>query len=252
MTEGWHHFIFRIGRASASTGPNTNVAKVFEGSANITSMVDSDVRAAWAASGLGLAVCKDSEKALAKTTNVVDFAAFPVDPGDGSVLRLVEPGSAAEAALEAEFLAHQRVGSLVAATNTVLDLCGAPLFVGSVTGLPTVVHTDIPAWLAGSTPNLTVTDGWTAPAAGIAAGAAFTVTGGALTFAEGTTLRVPDSRALPDTHGGSLAVATATGGIAGLPTLAFAEGDRRGILRKSDDGKSLLLTVASGMMVIFR
>ena len=57
---------------------------------------------------------------------------------------------------------------------------------------------------------------------------------------------------LPDTHGGSLAVATATGGIAGLPELVFAEGDRRGILRKSDDGKSLLLTVASGMMVIFR
>ena len=78
------------------------------------------------------------------------------------------------------------------------------------------------------------------------------MTGGALTFAEGTTLRVPDSRALPDTHGGSLAVATATGGIAGLPELVFAEGDRRGILRKSDDGKSLLLTVASGMMVIFR
>ncbi len=60
------------------------------------------------------------------------------------------------------------------------------------------------------------------------------------------------ARALPDTHGGSLAVATATGGIAGLPELVFAEGDRRGILRKSDDGKSLLLTVASGMMVIFR
>ena len=76
--------------------------------------------------------------------------------------------------------------------------------------------------------------------------------GGALTFAEGTTLRVPDSRTLPDTRGESLAVATATGGIAGLPELVFAEGDRRGILRKSDDGKSLLLTVASGMMVIFR
>ena len=252
MTEGWHHFIFRIGRNSLNTGPNTNVAKVFEGSANITEQVDSDVRAAWAASGLGLAVCKDSEKALAKTTNVVDFSAFPVDPGDGSVLRLVEPGSAAEAALEAEFLAHRMVGSLVAATNTVLDLCGAPLFVGCVTGFPTVVHTDIPAWLAGSTPNLTVTNSWTASAEGIAAGAAFTVTGGALTFAEGTTLRVPDSRALPDTHGGSIAVATATGGIAGLPELVFAEGDRRGILRKSDDGKSLLLTVASGMMVIFR
>ncbi|MBQ6338115.1 MAG: hypothetical protein IJI36_03120 [Kiritimatiellae bacterium] len=252
MAEGWHHFIFRIGRASASTGPNTNVAKVFEGSANITEKVDSDVRAAWVASGLGLAVCRDSEKALAKTTNVVDFAAFPVDPGDGSVLRLVEPGSAAEAALEAEFLAHQRVGSLVAATNTVLDLCGGPLFVGSVTGFPTVVHSTIPSWLNGETPTLTVMTNWTASAAGIASGAAFTVTGGALAFAEGATLTFPDSRTLPDTRGESLAVATATGGIAGLPELVFAEGDRRGILRKSDDGKSLLLTVASGMMVIFR
>ena len=60
------------------------------------------------------------------------------------------------------------------------------------------------------------------------------------------------AQALADAGGGSLAVATATGGIAGLPELVFAEGDRRGILRKSDDGKSLLLTVASGMMVIFR
>ena len=168
------------------------------------------------------------------------------------MLRFVQPGSADEVAQAAAFTNRQSVAFLAAATNTVLDLCGMPFSAGCVTGFPTVVHTDIPAWLAGSTPNLTVTDGWTAPAAGIAAGAAFTVTGGALTFAEGTTLRVPDSRALPDTHGGSLAVATATGGIAGLPELVFAEGDRRGILRKSDDGKSLLLTVASGMMVIFR
>ena len=61
-------------------------------------------------------------------------------------------------------------------------------------------------------------------------------------------LTVPSRR----TSGGNLAVATATGGIAGLPELVFAEGDRRGILRKSGDGKSLLLTVSSGMMVIFR
>ena len=215
-------------------------------------MVDSDVRAAWAASGLGLAVCKDSEKALAKTTNVVDFSAFPVDPGDGSVLRLVEPGSAAEAALEAEFLAHRTVGSLVAATNTVLDLCGAPLVVGAVTGFPTVVHTDIPAWLVGSTPNLTVTNGWTASAEGIASGSAFTVTGGALTFAEGATLNVPDSLMLHDTCGSNIVVATATGGIVGMPALVFAEGDRRGVLSKSNDEKSLLLAVTSGMMIIFR
>ena len=225
---------------------------MFEGSANITEKVDSDVRAAWAASGLGLAVCRDSEKALAKTTNVVDFAAFPVDPGDGSVLRLVEPGSAAEVALEAEFLAHQRVGSLVAATNTVLDLCGGPLFVGSMTGFPTVVHSTIPSWLNGETPTLTVTTNWTASAEGIASGAAFTVTGGALAFAEGATLTVPDSRALRDTRGGSIAVATATGGIEGLPRLVFEEGDRRGILTKSQDGTSLQLTVASGMIILFR
>ena len=199
-----------------------------------------------------VSVCKDLVKAEAKTTDIADFVAFPSDPGDGSVLRFVQPGSAEEAAQAAAFTNRQSVAFLAAATNTVLDLCGLPFSAGCVTGFPTVVHTDVPAWLAGSTPNLTVTDGWTAPAAGIAAGAAFTVTGGALTFAEGTTLRVPDSRALPDTHGGSLAVATATGGIAGLPELVFAEGDRRGILRKSDDGKSLLLTVASGMMVIFR
>ena len=37
-----------------------------------------------------------------------------------------------------------------------------------------------------------------------------------------------------------------------LHAAAGAEGDRRGILRKSQDGKSLQLMVASGMMMIFR
>ena len=252
MTEGWHHFTYRIGRNAKNTGPNTSITKVFEHETEITSNVDSAVLAAWAASSLGLAVCKDSSKVLAKTIDVGDFAAFPSDPGDGSVLRLVEPGSAAEAALEAEFLAHRTVGSLVAATNTVLDLCGAPLVVGAVTGFPTVVHTDIPAWLVGSTPNLTVTNGWTASAEGIASGSAFTVTGGALTFAEGATLNVPDSLMLHDTCGSNIVVATATGGIVGMPALVFAEGDRRGVLSKSNDEKSLLLAVTSGMMIIFR
>ena len=251
MTEGWHHIMFRMGRTGVAGGPNTNLTGAYEYNNTAISM-DAEMLVAWKASGLGLSICRDSVKAEAKTTDIADFAAFPSDPGDGSVLRFVQPGSAEEAAQAAAFTNRQSVAFLAAATNTVLDLCGMPFSAGCVTGFPTVVHTDIPAWLAGSTPNLTVTDGWTAPAAGIAAGAAFTVTGGALTFAEGTTLRVPDSRALPDTHGGSLAVATATGGIAGLPELVFAEGDRRGILRKSDDGKSLLLTVASGMMVIFR
>ena len=249
MTEGWHHFTYRIGRNSKSTGPNTSVTKAYESGTEITSKVDSDVLAAWAASGLGLAVCKDSAKALAKTTNVVDFAAFPSDPGDGSVLRLFEPGSAAETAL---FESLRTIKTLSAATNTVLDLCGAPLVVGAVTGFPTVVHTDIPAWLAGSTPNLTVTNSWTVSAEGIAAGAAFTVTGGSLTFAEGATLNVPDSLTLRDTRGGNLTLATATGGVVGMPTLVFAEGDRRGVLSKSQDEKSLLLTVFSGLTIIFR
>ena len=57
---------------------------------------------------------------------------------------------------------------------------------------------------------------------------------------------------LRDTRGGSLALATATGGIVGMPTLVFAEGDRRGVLSKSQDEKSLLLTVFSGLTIIFR
>ena len=251
MTSGWHRVMFRMGRTGGSGGPNTSLNGAYEYNSTAISM-DAEMLAAWQASGLGLSICKDSAKADAKTTNLADFAAFPSDPGDGSVLRFVQPGSAEEADLAVAFTNRQLVGFFAAATNTVLDLCGMPFSVGCVTGFPTVVHTDIPAWLAGSTPNLTVTNGWTASAEDLASGAAFTVTGGALTFAEGATLTVPDSRALPDTRGGNLAVATATGGIAGLPELVFAEGDRRGILRKSDDGKSLLLTVASGMMVIFR
>ena len=52
--------------------------------------------------------------------------------------------------------------------------------------------------------------------------------------------------------GSNIVVATATGGIVGMPALVFAEGDRRGVLSKSNDEKSLLLAVTSGMMIIFR
>lgn len=251
MTSGWHRVMFRMGRTGGSGGPNTSLTGAYEYNSTAISM-DAEMLAAWKASGLGLSICKDSDKAEAKTTNLADFAAFPSDPGDGSVLRFVRPGSAEESDVAAAFTNRQSVGFFASATNTVLDLCGAPFFVGCVTGFPTVVHTDIPAWLAGSTPNLTVTNSWTASAEGIAAGAAFTVTGGALTFADGATLNVPDSHMLRDTRGGSLTLATATGGVVGMPTLVFAEGDRRGVLSKSQDEKSLLLTVFSGLTIIFR
>ena len=251
MASGWHRVMFRMGRTGGSGGPNTSLTGAYEYNSTAISM-DAEMLAAWKASGLGLSICKDSDKAEAKTTNLADFAAFPSDPGDGSVLRFVRPGSAEESDVAAAFTNRQSVGFFASATNTVLDLCGAPFFVGCVTGFPTVVHTDIPAWLVGSTPNLTVTNSWTASAEGIAAGAAFTVTGGALTFADGATLNVPDSHMLRDTRGGSLTWATATGGIVGMPTLVFAEGDRRGVLSKSQDEKSLLLTVFSGLTIIFR
>ena len=256
ITEGWHKIEFRMGRTSVNGGPNTTVAKAYErdgdASHEITSSLAEGMLAAWKNSGIGLAVCKDSEKAEAGTTDIADFVAFPDDPGDGSVLRIAKPGSAEEAALEAEYIAQRTVGSLTSTTNAVLDLCGAPLFVGCVTGFPTVVNTSIPVWLAGSTPNLTVTNDWTASAAEIAAGAVFSVTDGTLTFAEGATFTVPDLHSLRNTQDGCFTVATATGGIVGMPTLVFEEGDRRGILHKSPDGKSLQLTVSSGLMIIFR
>ena len=251
MTSGWHSVMFRMGRTGVSGGPNTSLTGAYEYNSTAISM-DAEMLAAWQASGLGLSICKDSSKAEAKTTNLADFAAFPSDPGDGSVLRFVQPGSAEEADLAAAFTNRLSVGFFIAATNTVLDLCGTPLVVGAVTGFPTVVHTDIPTWLVGSTPNLTVTNSWTASAEGVASGSAFTVTGGALTFAEGATLNVPDSLMLHDTCGRNIVVATAMGGIVGMPTLVFAEGDRRGVLSKSNDEKSLLLAVTSGMMIIFR
>ena len=80
----------------------------------------------------------------------------------------------------------------------------------------------------------------------------FTVTDASLTFADGAKLTVPDSAMLRTTQGGVVVVATATGGIAGMPTLVFAEEDLRGKLFKSQDGKSLLLSVGSGLTVIVR
>ena len=256
MTEGWHRLMFRMAHTGVSAGPNTSVTKAYEkntvASNEITSSLADGMLTAWQNSGIGFAVCKDSVKAQANTTDIADFSAFPSDPGDGSVFRLAAPGSAEDADLAVAFTNHHTVAALTVATNTTLNLCGGPLFVGSVTGFPTVVHTTIPSWLQGETPTLTVTTNWTASATGIASGAAFTVTGGALAFAEGATLTVPDSQALQDTRGESLAVATATSGIMGVPTLVFGDNDRRGVLRRSDDGKSLLLTVATGLTIIFR
>ena len=252
MTEGWHHFMFRMGRVNSAGGPNTSVTSANEYNGSTVISMDADMLAAWQASGLGLGICKDSAKAEANTTNLADFVAFPSDPGDGSVLRLAKPGSADELALATAFTNRHTVASLTAATNTVLDVHGIPLFTGCVTGFPTVVNTSVPAWAAGTTPNITVKENWTAPADGLAAGAAFTVTGGALTFADGATLTVPDSDLIGDTHGGSIAVATASEGIVGMPTLVFADGDKRGRLSMSNDGKSLLLAITSGMTVIFR
>jgi len=244
-----------MGRTGGSGGPNTSVTAAYEDTSESAAnklSVDDATLTAWKNYGVGLSICRDSEKAVAKTTNPADFVAFPSDPGDGSVLRIVQPDSAEEREMGSAFTNQYTVASFTAATNTVIDLGGVPFYASSVTGFPTVVNSDIPAWLAGTSPNITVRTGWTAPADGLAAGGAFTVTDGMLTFADGVTLTVPDSRSLRDTRGGSLTVATASEGIDGMPTLVFEEGDKRGFLRKSDDGKSLLLTVVSGMAVIFR
>lgn len=251
IAEGWHSFQFRIGRTDGNGGPNIQLTAATELTTGDVIDMSSEVKTAWVGKGAGLCICTDNDKATDKTTAPGDFEPFFSDPGDGSLLRIAKPGSAEEDAINADFAAVRTFGAITAATNTTLDLCGALLNVGCVTGFPTVVSTGTP-WYEGTIPNLAVTDSWTVDAEGIASGAAFTVTGGSLTFAEGATLNVPDSSALHSTRVGGIAVATATGGITGMPTLVFEETGRRGALRKSQDGKSLLLAVGSGFMLFVR
>lgn len=251
ISEGWHSFQFRMGRTDKNGGPNVSVAEATEFNDSTTIEMSSDVKTAWVSKGAGLCICTDNVKATAKTTDPGDFEPFFSDPGDGSVLRIVKPGSAEEDDIYADFAAARTFGAITAATNTTLDLCGALLNVGCVTGFPTVVSTGTP-WDEGTIPNLTVSENWTASAEGIASGAVFTVTDGSLTFREGATLTVPDSNLLRSTQSGGVVVATATGGIAGMPTLVFAEAGLRGKLFKSQDGKSLLVSVGSGLTVIVR
>ena len=251
IAEGWHSFQFRMGRADKNGGPNTSVTTATEVRTSATIEMSSDVRAAWVSKAAGLCICIDNDKATNKTTDPGDFEPFFSDPGDGSVLRVAKPGSAEEDAINAAFATVRTFGAITAATNTTLDLCGALLNVGCVTGFPTVVSTVTPRY-EGKDPNLTVSENWTASAERIASGAVFTVTDGSLTFADGATLTVPDSAMLRTTQGGGVVVATATGGIAGMPTLVFAEEGRRGKLIKSQDGKSLLLAVSSGLIVVVR
>ena len=67
----------------------------------------------------------------------------------------------------------------------------------------------------------------------------------------GSALALDESEFALAEYGQTATVFTATS-ITGTPTLQLAEGDRRGVLSKSQDEKSLLLTVFSGLTIIFR
>lgn len=169
-----------------------------------------------------------------ESTNVVDYAKI-VDSGDGELLTLTDTPDTV-ITTEIRF-------DTVVATNEIatLDVSGAGYTVANVVGFPAVVNC----------PNLTVTNGLVV---GRGAYASKSMT------ADGKVTFGADAKVVVDFGGrfrppsDEVTVLTAEGGIAGEPALELASPSRGEFsLRKSDDGKSLILGYKpAGMILILK
>ena len=164
--------------------------------------------------------------------NVADYAKI-VDSGDGELLTLTDTPDTV-ISTEVRFDA-------VVATNEVatLDVSGAEYTVANVVGFPAVVNC----------PNLTVTNGLTV---GRDAYASKTMTAdGKVTFGANAKVVVDFGGRFRPTAD-EVTVLTAEGGIAGEPALELAAPSRGEFtLRKSDDGKSLILGYKPAGLILF-
>lgn len=226
VTPGAHRIQIRMHSANVGTSTQSGGGAYYS-SANLTVPHGDEPGYKWAeASGIML------DRLGRESTNVVDYAKI-VDSGDGELLTLTDTPDTV-ITTEIRF-------DTVVATNEIatLDVSGAEYTVANVVGFPAVVNC----------PNLTVTNGLTV---GRGAYASKTMTAdGKVTFGANAKVVVDFGGRFRPTAD-EVTVLTAEGGIAGDPALELASPSRGEFsLRKSDDGKSLILGYKPAGLILF-
>ena len=167
------------------------------------------------------------------SSNYADYEKI-ADPGDGSLLTLTK-GDTYVAGTLPEFK------TMRFAPGTGIDLRGGVYEVPHLAGWPTV-----------SSGSLTVTQDWTLPGDMLLAeNAKLTLADGCLTFTEGAKVKIDFSEGRQILGSGSeFVIATATDGIDGMPEVESSFPGFK--LKKSQDGKSLLIKYDNSLKVILR
>jgi len=198
--------------------------------------------------GWGFAVSKTSTT----STDPADFVELS-DPGDGSVLRIAEPGSAYEHELAVAYTNGfaRSVGCVTAAKGTTLDLCDGGWTVARVEGPLAVTSTDTDAYAP--MPSFTVSDTLAAAGADLVAGDRLACDA-QLAFASGAKIAISGGKAAfrtaPDKRA---AVATSRVPITGAAPVV--ESDDGAMFRSefSADRKTLsVVFIPSGSVLVIR
>ena len=180
-----------------------------------------------------------STAAAANTAIRASFLPFR-DPGDGSLFTI--DNKTPDQIDQTQYL--PAFSNLVMAAGTTFDLNGnTRLSVPRLTGQPLVTNG-----------TLTVCERWTLSASDLVNGVSLSVKEGPIVFADGVVMDVDDPAALNAAHGSFHAgrvIATADGGIYGMPSTSPAIGEKW-LLEKSSDGKSLMLRYGKGLMLILK
>ena len=173
------------------------------------------------------------------STNIVDYIQA-YDPGDGSVFTVTTNGVLPETLSLRPHFPQMRF-----AAGTYLDVNGADVATGDLTGAPMVTNSS--AFFQDFT--FSVTNSWTVPAADLAAGAVMDVHG-KLAFGPDVAFSITDFADLPRVESRVIARASA---IEGMP--AFTPNVARPArwrFRKTPDGRELRLDYACGLKMIIR
>ena len=168
----------------------------------------------------------------------------PIDSGDGSFLRVAK--DAAEAA--AMGLKPTRISRLRIVSGSCLEAAGWPVYANTLVGMGAVSNRTA---LAAVENTVDVSLAWHVAGEDVFRGCEFS-TDASLTFQAGVTLRLYNAQLLKP---GSFRIATAAGGISGLPTVVDDHGEAlpRYVTRLDANGKDLWLDVLpKGFTILIR
>ena len=180
------------------------------------------------------------------STDAADYEPL-MDPGDGSLFTRYAPETDAYEDLGLFGSEPIELANAIAGyAGATLVLNGGNYSVGSVTGALTVVNEEMPHM---ENVAFTVKDELCCWAADLMAGEHLVVTG-ALNFAQGSLLAIPEMRAMPSTV--PYTIAEATGGITGLPTPVLIQQGRKIAVRVVDGTKLVADIIPPGFVLSFR